>query len=111
MSSRAQRRRRQPTTTERHMIDRLLVNLRMLAAPGDEWFGVRPAEIALDFSDALRLVMDCPQVQLSAEQEGVLERLDEQLDAWTEGRHPGVIEREAVRRLAAAALDALGNSA
>lgn len=108
------------------MIERLVDTLRALAAPAEEQlarfpdFVVKADELALDFDDALRLVMDCPQIRLEPEQEHALERLDDTLERmsgeanaplWTEGALRERDEWARVRRLARAALAALGHPA
>jgi hypothetical protein len=108
------------------MIERLVDTLRALAAPAEEQlarypdFVVKADELALDFDDALRLVMDCPQIRLEAEQEHALERLDDTLERmsgeanaslWTARALREREEWAHVRRLARAALAALDHPA
>jgi hypothetical protein len=104
------------------MIERLIHSLQALAAPADAQlarfpdFVAKADELALDFADALRLVSDRPQVELSAAQREALARLDAQLDAmsgesrralWSEAAMRGAREWAATRRLAREALAAL----
>ena len=107
------------------MIERVVHALRALAAMPDVPLardaapGERLNELALDYADALRLLADCPQVGLSPEQQGLLERLDDVLETMTSGTlaspstesAPGEADAwPTVRELARAALRALGQS-
>ena len=64
------------------MIAALTETLKALAAPADRQLAwdangtVNPAELALDFDDAFRLVCDCPQIRLTSEQLARLRSLD-----------------------------------
>lgn len=82
------------------MIERLLTSLDSLAALGDAPPG-RWSSLAGDYSDALRLVIDCPQIRLEAEQREALERVEDALE-----RSP--VDAERVRELARVARAALG---
>lgn len=105
------------------MIERLSHALQVLATPA----GVRPAEfsdvaadvdgLALDYADALRLAIDCQQVQLATNQRSALEQLGDYLDELRDGtdaerwradtRRTGA-EWTTVRALATAALQEVG---
>lgn len=97
------------------MVDRLITSLRALAACDDRSpHGSRCEEIRLDFSDALMLVSDCQQVELTPVQRAALQDLDEHLQemagAVTAHAHADDVRTSevAVRRLAVDALHALG---
>ena len=107
------------------MIERLIHSLQALAAPADAQlarfpgFVVKADELALDFADALLLISDCPQVELSAAQQETLGQLDAHLEAmsaapraplWTDAAVRGAPEWVTVRRLAREALVALGEA-
>lgn len=83
------------------MIERLATTLSLLAdfGAGEEAVARRSA-IAGDYSDALRLVIDCPQIRLEPEQQAALERVEDALE-----REP--VDADRVRELARAALVAL----
>ncbi len=88
------------------MIERLVEVLRALAGPGD----VDPARaerLAGDFDDAARLVIDCPQIELTGAQRAALDRLAAHLDRAPGGG--GAAGRDDARRLAREALAALGD--
>lgn len=104
------------------MVERLVHALQTLAAPAEDQLTrvpdfVRKANnLALDFADALRLVSDCPQILLEAEQQYALDRLDGYLEArstpahmgfWTEAAIRESAEWDTVRRLARDALASL----
>ena len=82
------------------MIERLVSTLRLLAST-DVGRGSRPAEIAGDYSDALRLVIDCPQIHLATAQRAALERVEDALDRGEAASR--------VAELARTAIAALGN--
>ena len=104
------------------MIERLIRALQALAAPADAQlardpdFAAKAGGLALDYDDALRLTLDCPQIRLDPEAREALETIGERLDVmsgetdafWTEDALRGSAEWEAVRRLAREALRALG---
>ena len=105
------------------MIQRLITTLQALAAPVEVQlsrfpdFVVKADELALDFNDALVLVRDCRQLELTRDQEHALFALDRTLDAmsgpsrahlWTEGALRESDEWHVVRALAVAALEVLG---
>ena len=90
------------------MVDRLLQTLRILAAGRHEAALPRAHDVALDCADALRLVIDCPQIQLTEEQQVALEELGEQLERVTEARNG--TQWESIRRLAKMALSALSEN-
>jgi hypothetical protein len=107
------------------MIERLVHTLQALAAPVDAQlarfpdFAVKADELALDFADALLLVLDCPQLTLEPAQKEALLRVDRQLDKmsgtakaplWTTAALRDNPEWRTVRTLAVAALQALGQS-
>jgi len=108
------------------MIERLVHTLRSLAAPAEVQLTWSPSlvargdELARDYADALRLTTDCPQLQLSPVQREALERLDEHLEGmsgpahaalWTGPALREAPEWTAARRLARAALRAIGEPA
>ena len=85
------------------MIERLIVLLRSFAH-GDVPDNVAEMRaLALDYADALRLVCDCPQIHLDADQRDALERLDAELERL-DARTGDVAEHAEVRRLARKAL-------
>jgi hypothetical protein len=104
------------------MIERLLDTLETLAAPADvQLTRHRDAilgsdALARDYADALRLVIDCPQIQLEWVQRRTLERVEEQLDAmsaapaslWTEQSVRVGDEWGLVRTMALQAIGQLG---
>jgi len=105
------------------MIDRLITTLQALAAPPAVQCAQYPDlvtrrdGVALDFADALRLVLDCPQLELTAEQIAALEAVDAYLeqrsgargsDFWSENALRTSAAWQAVRGLAARALAQLG---
>lgn len=76
------------------MVDRLITSLRALeSCATDSRERSRCVEIALDFADALLLVSDCPQVELTPAQRAALERLDEHLQGMTGHDRTGVQTR------------------
>ncbi|HEX2165971.1 MAG TPA: hypothetical protein VHG09_01915 [Longimicrobiales bacterium] len=100
------------------MVDRLITSLRALAACDRSQEQSRCAEVALDFSDALLLVSDCPQVELTPAQRGALQDLDDHLQRMTGDGNAGVQHGDGrppdmswttVRSLAAEALRILGH--
>lgn len=109
------------------MIERLVQSLRFLATSQAVEPGRSPdaAErfraVALDYADALRLLIDCPQIQLEPGQRSMLEQLGDLLDESSspEGRdEPGLGEGSSpygrslrVRSAALVALAALGEEA
>lgn len=108
------------------MLQRLVHTLQILATPADEQLARLPDlaananGLALDFADALLLASDCPQLELTPELQGALERVDgllqriggrENTAMWTEPALREAAEWVEVRRLAAAALRTLGASA
>jgi hypothetical protein len=78
------------------MVERLLTILRVLARePGDAGARVtypagRVDALAADYADALLLVSDCRQLELTPDQLGALERVDTLLErvALTRGARP-----------------------
>ena len=105
------------------MIEQLVHALQALAAPADVQiarfpdFVVRADELALDFDDALRLSLDCPQVELRPAQREALLKVDlhlttmsgrENAHLWTEAALHERAEWAQVRELAAQALQELG---
>jgi hypothetical protein len=104
------------------VIQRLITSLQALAAPAEIQlarfpdFVVKADELALDFDDALMLVRDCPQLELTPGQVAALDALDQALDVmsgpgqgrfWTESALRDGAEWAHVRGLAAAALRTL----
>lgn len=81
------------------MIERLLTSLQQLAASAGEQ-PARVSALGADYADALRLVIDCPQIRLEPEQQAALERVEDALE-----REP--VDADRVRELARAALVAL----
>lgn len=70
------------------MIERVVLALQALAAPPEARVkGGSVAEemdaLVLDFDDALRLMLDCPQIQLEPAQREALLRLEEHLESLT----------------------------
>ena len=105
------------------MILRLITTLQALAAPAETQLGrypvflVNAGEIALDFEDALMLIRDCPQIELTSEQQVALSAVDRSLEdisgslraeLWTEMALRHSTEWQVVRRVATTALEALG---
>ncbi len=104
------------------MIERLLDILETLAAPAEVQLTRHRGEIvgtdalSRDYADALRLVIDCPQVELERFQRRALERVGEQLDAmsaasvplWTEQAVRSSTEWSVARALALEAIGQLG---
>lgn len=99
------------------MIERLVETLRVLAAPPRDQLGAyrssleRGAWLAGDYADALRLVTDCPQIELLPRQRTVLESLERELEsmsardeAWSSRAVEHGAEWERVRALARRAL-------
>lgn len=68
------------------MIERLVQSLQALAAPADAQRArspnstARTHDLAADYADALRLVIDCPQIRLDPEQREALERVEDALE-------------------------------
>ena len=104
------------------MVERLIQTLQALASPPEVQlarfpdFVARADELALDFDDALRLVYDCPQLQLEPRQRQRLDRLSEYLDVrsrqpdnpfWTEAAVRQSAEWVTLRQLAGDALSSL----
>ena len=101
------------------VIQRLITALQALAAPADVQLSRFPelaarAELALDFDDALMLVRDCPQLELTRDQDDALAAVERTLSAmcatshaqlWTAPALRESAEWRNLRRLAAAALD------
>ena len=92
------------------MVERLLHTLQILAGGSAERQGSPPDDVLLDCADAVRLVIDCPQIQLTAEQQALLEALDDELETLTVGGREGGAAGDSLRRLATAALNALTES-
>ena len=107
------------------MIQRLITSLQALAAPADIQltrfpdFVVKADELASDFDDALMLMRDCPQLELTGEQTDALDAVESALDAmsgplcrhlWSDSALCESAHWARVRELAAAALAALGAS-
>ncbi len=105
------------------MIQRLVTSLQALAAPAEIQlarfpdFVVKADELALDFDDALMLMRDCPQIELTPEQVDALDAVESALDAmagprcrqlWTDAALSDAAEWARVRHLATAALGVLG---
>lgn len=105
------------------MIERLVHALQLLALPAERQlargpdFAAQAGELALDFDDALRLVRDCPQMELTDAQHAALGAVDALLSRmsdevqpapWTEQAVRGAPEWRALRHAAADALAALG---
>ena len=104
------------------MIQRLITSLQALAAPAEIQlarfpdFVVKADELALDFDDAIILVRDCPQLDLTPAQVAALEAVDQALSAmsgpergrfWTDSALRESAEWGRVRGLAARALRTL----
>ena len=104
------------------MVERLIQTLQALASPPEVQlarfpdFVARADELALDFDDALRLVYDCPQIQLEPTQRRYLDRLNRYLDErsgrtdnpfWTEAAIRQSAEWATLRELARDALTSL----
>jgi hypothetical protein len=105
------------------MIQRLITSLQALAAPAEAQlarfpdFVAKADELALDFDDALMLIRDCPQLELTGDQVTALDAVDHALAAmsgpaqagfWTEVSLRESLEWARVRSVAAEALGALG---
>lgn len=98
------------------MIQRLVDALRLLAADAEtQTAGPEPRQLAGEFADALLLLDSCQQLSAADSARSAMARIEVLLDAadggfWSEA---GVREDprwRLVRREAAAALDALGQS-
>ena len=80
------------------MIERLVTALQLLAAsPGEH--SARPPALAGDYADALRLVIDCPQIRLEPEQREALERVDDALDRGAPPARVAELARTAIALL------------
>jgi hypothetical protein len=105
------------------MIERLITALQALAAPAEIQLSRFPNFVgnadglALDYDDAFRLIVDCPQIVLTSEQRVALEEVDGYLDGmsgaanaslWTEQAIRSSAEWAIVRQLACVALVAIG---
>lgn len=77
------------------MIERLLTTLRVLAASTDAR-PARAAALAGDYADALRLVIDCPQIRLEAEQQAALELVEDALDRGAARARVAELARQAL---------------
>ena len=88
------------------MIQRLVETLAVLAAPVDQQPQESLGTVIANYADALMLVTDCPQIELTHAQRMALERVQEHLGRTRLAED--VAAREEVRRYASAALIALG---
>ena len=71
------------------MIERLLTSLRALSLlPADGFESDLGKRLAADCADALRLELDCPQQDLTADQRTILSNLSDLLESerWTDAR-------------------------
>lgn len=85
------------------VIERLVILLRRFAHRDVPDNVAEMRALALDYADALRLVCDCPQIHLDADQRDALERLDARLERL-DARTANDAEHAEVRRLAREAL-------
>ena len=80
------------------MIERLVTTLRSLAdSDGEQSQCV--SVLAADYADALRLVIDCPQIRLEPEQREALERVDDALDRGADAARDAELARAAAAML------------
>jgi hypothetical protein len=78
------------------MIERLARSLETLSAGG-----VPSARASADFSDAYRLVVDCPQFELDPDARQALDTVEKALDRVAAGQSVGDLARLATRALSA----------
>ena len=84
------------------MIERLVTALRTLSAsPGAERDASRAHDLSFDYADALRLVLDCPQIHLDPEQREALERVDDALERGDDEARVAALARTALALLGA----------